>query len=261
MTNNRITNKKLSIVITFCNEGREVKETLESLRVSSDERLVDILLVNDASDDKFDYNHIASKYNASIYTNKKRKGVAESRNIGVSLSRTPYIIILDAHMRIYQTDWADIILHLLSMYPRTLFCCQTLPINKVGEIISSTPTSFGAYIDMQTMGAKWNKVDLSLKDYIYDIPCLLGASYAFSRNYWLEIHGCDGLKSYGYDEQLISLKSWLYGEGCSLIKTISFGHMFRDKTDVPYSLSELDYTYNKLLLICLFLGKKILHVK
>lgn len=90
---------------------------------------------------------------------------------------------------------------------------------------------------------------------IYDIPCLLGASYAFSRNYWLEIHGCDGLKSYGYDEQLISLKSWLYGEGCSLIKTISFGHMFRDKTDVPYSLSELDYTYNKLLLICLFLGK------
>ncbi len=31
--------------------------------------------------------------------------------------------------------------------------------------------------------------------------------------------------------------------------------MFRDKTDVPYSLSELDYTYNKLLLICLFLGK------
>ena len=44
MTNNRITNKKLSIVITFCNEGREVKETLESLRVSSDERLVDILL-------------------------------------------------------------------------------------------------------------------------------------------------------------------------------------------------------------------------
>lgn len=27
----------------------------------------------------------------------------------------------------------------------------------------------------------------------------------------------DGLKSYGYDEQLISLKSWLYGEGCSLI--------------------------------------------
>lgn len=95
MTNNRITNKKLSIVITFCNEGREVKETLESLRVSSDERLVDILLVNDASDDKFDYNHIASKYNASIYTNKKRKGVAESRNIGVSLSRTPYIIIYD----------------------------------------------------------------------------------------------------------------------------------------------------------------------
>ena len=45
MTNNRITNKKLSIVITFCNEGREVKETLESLRVSSDETSLIIIIL------------------------------------------------------------------------------------------------------------------------------------------------------------------------------------------------------------------------
>lgn len=41
---------ELTVIIPFLNEGREIYETLASIRSTADSR-VDILLVNDCSDD------------------------------------------------------------------------------------------------------------------------------------------------------------------------------------------------------------------
>ena len=51
---------------------------------------------------------------------------------------------------------------------------------------------------------------------------------------------------YGSDEPYISLKVWLEGGDCILLKNIEIGHIFRDK--FPYIVNDKDTVYNKLLI-------------
>jgi len=62
------------------------------------------------------------------------------------------------------------------------------------------------------------------------------------------------LRSFGYDEQLISLKVWMEGGSCKLIKNVVFGHLFRNSKDVPYPPINMDYTFNALYIAELFLS-------
>lgn len=82
-----------------------------------------------------------------------------------------------------------------------------------------------------------------------DIPCVLGAGYAFSVDLWKKIHGLNGLIKYGLDEQFISLKVWLSGGKCQLIPNIELGHVYRDFA--PYEMSALEFIYNKMLITSL----------
>ena len=99
--------KKLTIIIPFLNEGKEVYNTVKSIRDHSNMNEVAIILINDASNDKFNYEEIANEFNTEYYTNPSRLGVAASRDLGVKLCKTPYFLLLDAHMRFYNNKWVD----------------------------------------------------------------------------------------------------------------------------------------------------------
>jgi len=72
------------------------------------------------------------------------------------------------------------------------------------------------------------------KDEPYEIPCLLGAFYWTSKDYYRRLGGWDtmpgnmycGHRQYGSLEPYISLKSWLMGGGCTLYPDIEAGHVF-----------------------------------
>lgn len=51
------------------------------------------------------------------------------------------------------------------------------------------------------------------KDY-YEIPCVLGANYGISLNWFKTLKGFEGLKMWGSLEPFLSLKSWLAGGKC-----------------------------------------------
>jgi glycosyltransferase involved in cell wall biosynthesis len=71
-----------------------------------DEEL-DVILINDASNDGYNYKSVADKYGALYIENEERIGVAESRDKGVELCQTPYFLLLDAHMRFYDHTWLN----------------------------------------------------------------------------------------------------------------------------------------------------------
>jgi len=66
---------ELTVIIPFRNEKYEVEETLKNIWEHCEEN-VEIILINDASDDNFDYQSVANKYNATYLVNTKRLGVA-----------------------------------------------------------------------------------------------------------------------------------------------------------------------------------------
>lgn len=71
------------------NEGEGVRNTVSSIREYSKNQEVTIILINDASDDKFNYAEVANEFDTEYVKNQTRLGVAASRDLGVELCTPP----------------------------------------------------------------------------------------------------------------------------------------------------------------------------
>jgi glycosyltransferase involved in cell wall biosynthesis len=246
-------NNELTVIIPFLNEGEEVYNTVKKLRENSINDF-NIILINDASYDGYNYQSVAQQFNAVYIEHNERKGVAFSRDEGIDICSTEYFLLLDAHMRVFQNNWVTIILKELQDDHRALFCCKTLALDEKGALFEKAThmEGYGAYFDFNDLSANW--ITSNFENDITYIPCILGASYACNKNYWKYLHGIEGLKSYGKDEEFISIKAWLEGGSCKLLQNVIFGHIFRRSEQVPYEGRVSDFVYNHLLIIELLGG-------
>ncbi|MDR2036506.1 MAG: glycosyltransferase [Bacteroidales bacterium] len=241
---------KLTAIIPFLNEGSEIERTLASIRETAGE-CVDIILINDCSEDDTDYKAVAIQYGARYYYNAIRQGVARSRDIGVELCETPYFILFDGHMRFYYNHWWNEVTKVLDNNDRAAYCLRCFPLDGQFKIIDS-PKSMGACINMDDnsgnsiLDIQWRYMDAIPDESLIPISCLIGACYAMSKRYWQYLKGLNGLRTYGCDEAYLSLKTWLEGGVCLLMKDIKVGHIFRQKA--PYEIITQDFIYNKLLI-------------
>ncbi|MDR1169522.1 MAG: glycosyltransferase [Prevotellaceae bacterium] len=239
---------KRPVVMPFLNEGVEVERTVQNIRQTAGNN-VDILLINDASQDNTDYEKVAQAYNTRYIKNEIRRGVARSRDIGVSMIDTPYFILMDAHMRFYKNDWWKKITKYLEKDDRAVYCLKCLILDQEAKIIKDRYGT-GAYINLydENYGTVLDSYWItSSNSAVFDIPCVLGASYIMSKRYWDYIRGLSLLRYYGLDETYLSLKIWLEGGSCKLIPNIEAGHIFRGKA--PYRMVYTDTIFNKLLIV------------
>lgn len=247
------TGHDLTLIIPFLNEGDEVENTVRSFREFGGDRM-DIIVINDCSYDSYPYmERLTAIPGVSYILNRERLGVAASRDKGVSLCHTPYFLLLDAHMRAYDDSWLTEIPRLLSENDRRILCCQTriLMRNESDEIMAQDyKRYFGARLtfptNMPMPGIEWINEERK-PDFDHEIiPAILGAGYGVSKRYWNHISGLRGLRQYGYDEQMLSLKAWLEGGECNLLKKVKLGHIFR--SNMPYSHSSTVSLQNSLVI-------------
>lgn len=245
---------ELTLIIPFLNEGEEVENTVRSFREFGGDRM-EIMVINDCSYDSYPYmERLTAIPGVTYILNRERLGVAASRDKGVSLCRTPYFLLLDAHMRAYDDLWTTEIPRLLHENDRRILCCQNKPLekNQSGNVTedNDTPIHYGARLVITRRppvpGIDWFDEEREPDKKIETIPAVLGAGYATSRTYWQKIGGLKGLRQYGCDEQLISLKTWLEGGKCVLLKHVKLGHIYR-KT-MPYSVNWSVPIFNNLLI-------------
>jgi hypothetical protein len=78
----------------------------------------------------------------------------------------------------------------------------------------------------------------------YEVPCILGASYGVSKQWYNHIDGFAGHKKWGTLEPYISLKSWLFGGNCIVEPNISTAHIF--KTKGTHGVKPCAVIYNKI---------------
>lgn len=248
--------KYLSAIITFANEKEEVEKTIKSLRKHSFSNLP-IILINDASDDGYDYDFLENKYKLIYIKNKERLGTGKSRDLGVKACETPFFILLDAHMRFYDKVWQPALVDILLKEEKVLLCCQTRNIRQTKKEKANRPT--GAKIiffgENNTFETCWNYEEKQPGATLEEIPCVLGATYATSKKYWTYLKGLTGLKSYGGDEAYISIKVWLEGGKCKLLKNITIGHLYRKA--FPYRFDNSHMLYNKMLIAELLFPRRV----
>lgn len=260
--------KKLTIIISFLNEKEEVEKTLQSIFDTADNNLIDVIVINDSSDDGFDYDSIAEKYSITYYKLTERHGIARCRDLAIEKCQTKFFLLLDSHMRFYDELWVERIVTTLIENPRTLLCCDNKALQYVeGKIEEVCNTNYyGAIINFYDNKAAplltpmWNTKTTQnyLHPNIYLISCVLGAAYACSKEYWTYLKGLKGLELYGFDEPYISLKVWLEGGKCILDKNVCVGHIYRSlNRPVPYSFPHHCYYYNCLLISILLLPDEL----
>jgi len=244
---------RLTIIIPFLNEGDEVENTVISIKETAITNPT-ILLINDGSDDNFDYESVALRHNCICVKNDKRLGSAPSRDIGVAACETPYFVFFDGHMRLYEKGWDEKVIRLLTENPRSLLCGQSrrLMRDDNGNVVTQGDTKipYGAFLNMKlngTLNMIWNEANIAQYTEFFEIPCVLGAAYACSKTYWEYLGGMKGLLYYGLEEQLISIKVWLEGGQCLLVKDWVTGHLYRKA--FPYEVPVTTYLYNQLLLL------------
>ena len=247
-----VSGNKLSVCMSFLNEGEEVGNTVRSIRETAGDT-VDIIAINDASTDGYDYEADLKELNVHYFVNKRRIGSAAGKEKAVQISSTPYFLLIDAHMRFYQKDWVSRIVEELDKNPHQLLCCQNKALIKETDGTVKDKGEMGAYgaylrfdNDFYIPQIKWNGNQQVCCLEPGQIPAVLGACYCASKEYWNRLRGYQGLIHYGNEEAYISIKAWMEGGGCRLLNEISLGHIYREKA--PYKMVNLNTTFNYLVI-------------
>ncbi|MDR1883473.1 MAG: glycosyltransferase [Prevotella sp.] len=244
----------LTVIIPFLNEKEEVGNTIESVLEFSDNN-VNLIIINDASNDNYDYDKLVLDYDIEYIKNEIRMGVAASRDLGASRCKTPYFLLLDAHMRFYDNQWVERITGVLSKNKNYLLCTQTKILRKTNGTVhvdraEDQKTRQGAVVDLYNgntlFESRWLFTEQNDSDRDRPVACILGAGYACSKEYWEYLKGLKGLIYYGNDEAYISMKVWLSGGECYLLKDVKIGHIYREQ--VPYATEHFSRVYNRLLI-------------
>lgn len=251
--------KELTIIIPFRNEGEQVYKTCESFNARCNPERFNILCLNDSSDDGHDYTRITQFGNVTLVDNPERLGVAGSRDKGAKIADTRYILFVDGHMRVF-TDVVTPLLEKLHTYPDTLLCCQSQIIRKNttrnAYEIERRPCTKGVKLET-TLGLDFLAYDWDILNAadtfreVIPIQCCMGACYAIDREYYLRLHGLNGLQQWGMDEQFLSAKVWMAGGKVLLLKNTEIAHIYRSGTPVPYRSLSYIKLLNQLIMVYL----------
>ncbi|HEX2093530.1 MAG TPA: glycosyltransferase [Longimicrobiaceae bacterium] len=239
----------------FLNEGGEPRKTVESIHRTCDPGQIDIIAVDDASEGELDT--LADFANVTYVRNRDRIGSAGSKHLGAALANTPFVLIIDAHMRFRHDRWCRRIVKALEREPSTAFCTVCLglsasnmnPLLPRGRyygadlVLASEQTADPGRPASEILEPKWARRQ---RGRCYDVPCILGANYAFSKQWFMSIRGLEGLRGWGTEEPFLSLKTWLAGGRCRILTDVQIGHMFRDHA--PYRTPVAHLVYNKIFL-------------
>lgn len=239
--------KALTIIIPFSNEADLLRMTVKNIFSTMDSHLTEILLIDDASTDHYDYQSLAVEFSARYHRNSTKKGIARSREIGIALCDSKFFLLLDGHMKTLTEYWDRKLLDYGMNAENQLYCCQTASIDKYDSLIKERQRSFGAYINPLDLLVKWNYKEHVPTDSVELVPCVLGGAYFCSRTFWHSFGGLCGLDGYGFDEQVMSMRVWKNRGKCVLVKDVCFGHYYRNTSDVPYEIDKINYTQNRVL--------------
>ncbi len=251
----------LSVIITSYSDP-DTANTVRSIRETAGD-VPEIIVVDDGSP-----RPIAAIPGARIIRNEHRCGVGPSRHIGVLAANGWQILITDAHMRFTQ-GWYDALTSRLQTMPRCLVCCTCVGLDASNmDPAKSKSVYHGGTINVlgpdrnvkhgrnQVFEAVWDRGLAPADD--AEICCCLGACYAMHRDWFLKIAPLHNLRSWGSDEEMLSVKTWLAGGSVRLHKGVRIGHRFRaDNERIPFSMPREDILHNKIFSIQTLLPPKL----
>ena len=237
----------------YLNEGDEPRKTIESIYDTAPSDLFKIIAIDDGSTE---FHSLDGFEEVKSIRNDKRMGVDGCRQLGADMVDTPYLFIIDAHMRFNKDQWLERIIDCIEREPTTVWCTTCVGLGYGTMDMSQHKGKYYAadmlFIDKnaradrparEVMEPKWSP---KKGDGEYEVPCILGANYGFSKKWFDYIRGLKGLQMWGTSEPFLSIKTWMAGGKCKIATDIEIGHKFR--SNAPYATGISYLVYNKIFL-------------
>lgn len=235
------TQLKLGVVIPVLNDNEEIVETVKSIRATSPEAEVEVIVIDDQSTIP-----VSSIPGAIVRRTDRRIGPGAARHMGVEMAQAPYILLLDSHMR-FEPGWYEKAMSRIVGRPKTMHnaACLGLDANCM-DLAKHKGAYLGADLVFEDSQHRifegvWTN-DKGGDD--YELSCVMGANYFIPRDFFLHIGGLAGNRMWGSEEPFLSLKVWLAGGEIRLMREVRIGHKFRNTA--PYATPVLFMSYNKL---------------
>ena len=232
-------NPKLSIIIPSYNEVSNTIKTINNIiETCSNTDNIEIIVVNDGS--KEDYSILSNNNLIKYIENKENLGTSKSRDIGIKSTDNEYILTIDAHICFYKSNFDQEIITSIEDNKKSILCFPCVDIDRNKTYYAGGFSFFNA-----------KNIESSLFPFLLneqskeEVPCVIGGAYAFNRNWYNNINGMEGMIGWGVGETFLSMKSYLAGGNCKLIKNIKIGHNFKKGN---YTINKKDIYYNKLFL-------------
>jgi glycosyltransferase involved in cell wall biosynthesis len=257
----------ISVIIPFKNDFSTIEGVLHNVYLGIQQDDLEIILVNDGSkhtNTRFrpiepakDFSLRTQRY-VKVINNPMGYGVGYSFDRGAEIARGDILVLMGADV-FPRSGWDSKVKDAVQSNPNTLGCATCIGLNPDRKNLDDpknkmrygadllftygpedTPKGSGLR-DIHNFSnlfrGRWRTDKVS--DSPCDIPCLMGAFYFTSREYYRLLAGWDtrsgnhwrGHRAWGHLEPYISLKSWLVGGGCTLYPDIQAGHVFARITD------------------------------
>ena len=250
----------ISIIITYHSEGQPfLEECINQVR-STVHVPFEIIVVDDCSAVP-----LKPIPDVTILRKPYQSGVGNSFDLGVSHAKYEILFLMACDTRYIENAWSETLLSEVALYPHSLLCTAVIGLNALSKCCNfelhkgvclkcrkpaennmdfkyrrsirqpqtgadilifhdssndkSKPASFRNIIE-----AKWLPTRLGES---YGVPCILGACYATTKEWYQYIDGFWGHRYWGSLEPYISLKSWLMGGSCRCVPSAETGHMWK----------------------------------
>lgn len=247
---------QISIIIPVHNDAAELRKTLEGIAATTGPGDCEVIVVDDLSP-----RPVVAFGNEIIIRNTKRIGVGPSRHIGAMRSTADWLCFLDSHMR-FEPDWVTKAMEVIRQgESSTLYCATSAQALAENTSIAGKPSiCFGAdfhvhgphpkHGKMQTFDAIWAERKPEENP---EIHCVMGGAYFMHRFEFFRLDPLRYLRTWGMDEEMLSLKTWLSGGKVKLMSHVRIGHVYRTSKRLPFILYEWEKFYNKIFAICTLL--------
>lgn len=227
---------QLSIVITCCNDNEQCRETILSIRATAGYE-PEILVIDDCSATPLSAGYITDDLQVKLIANTHRCGCGPSRTIGAHHATGDWLLIIDSHMRFLPGWYQEAEKCIKSQDALTLWCATCLgldsdhmdPNHPVAEYRGATMNFFGPDRNKPSQNQVFEAVWIPKENHPKGndvIPAIMGAAYFINRAWFHELGGLCYLRSWGCDEQILSLKAWMSGGDVRLMHDVRIGHKF-----------------------------------
>jgi glycosyltransferase involved in cell wall biosynthesis len=249
-----------SIIITYHEEGQSfLEECINHVR-STVHVPFEIIVVDDHSTLA-----LTPIPDVTIIRKPFQSGVGNSFDLGVSHAKYDILFLMACDTRYIENAWSERLLSEVALYPHSLLSTATVGLNTLSNCCNfelhkgmclkcrkpaetnmdlayrrsikepqtgatiliyhnSTNDKSKSASFRNIVEAKWLPTRLGES---FEIPCILGACYATTKEWYQHIDGFWGHRGWGSLEPLISLKSWLMGGSCRCVPKAETGHIWK----------------------------------